>query len=174
MRRRNPVYRDLMTSQRFLKLLSLISLIATMTAIAIWRQTGEAPSPWLTRLAVAALCAALVVFVIDRETRPRIMLQFLAALFATLALFTFAADYTGAHSATGGFHSMTLLERMTDFAPSLPVSIKNGVSRALGVAAWDSGIALLFGLPAYLFFAILALVSGYAGRPRREIQIYIN
>jgi hypothetical protein len=163
-----------MTSQRFLKLLSLISLIATLSAIAIWRQTGESPSPWIIQLAIAALSAALVVFVIDRETRPRIMLQFLAALFATLALFTFAADYTAAHSATTGFHSTTLLERMTDFAPSLPVSIKSGVSRALGAAAWDSGVALLFSLPAYLFFALLALICGYAGRPRREIQIYIN
>jgi hypothetical protein len=163
-----------MTSQRILKLLSLLSLIATLSAIAIWRQTGEAPSPWLIQLAIAALSAALVVFVIDRETRPRIMLQFLAALFATLALFAFAADYTAARSATGGFNSATVLERMTDFAPSLPVSIKTGVTRALGPAAWDSGVALLLSLPAYLFFALLALASGYAGRPRREIQIFIN
>jgi hypothetical protein len=32
----------------------------------------------------------------------------------------------------------------------------------------------LLSLPAYVFFALLALASGYAGRPRREIQIFIN
>lgn len=161
-----------MTSQRFLKLLSLISLIATLSAITIWRQTGDAPSPWLIQLAISALAAALVVFVIDRETRPRFMLQFLAALFATMAVFAFAADFTAAHAK--GFHSTALLERLNDFAPSLASSVKNGVTRALGLATWDNVVAPLFGLPAYLFFAVLAFVSGYAGRPRREVQIFIN
>jgi hypothetical protein len=163
-----------MTSQRILKLLSLISLIATISAIYIWRQTGDAPSPWLIRLAIATLAAALVVFVIDRETRPRFMLQFLAALSSAVALFAFAADFTAARSGAGGFHSMTVLERMNDFAPSLEGSIKGAVTHAAGAVAWDPILTSLLGLPAYVVFAILALVCGYAGRPRKEVQIYIN
>jgi uncharacterized membrane protein YfcA len=163
-----------MTSQRVLKLLSLISLIATASAIYIWRQTGEAPSPWLIRLAIAALAGALVVFVIDRETRPRFMLQFLAALCAAVALFAITSDLTAARSGTGGFHGATLLERLDDFIPSLHASLKTSITRTLGSAAWDPILTSLLGLPAYLVFAVLALICGYAGRPRREVHIFIN
>jgi hypothetical protein len=163
-----------MTSQNLLKFLSLLSLIATISAIVIWRETGEAPSPWLIRTAIAGLAAALVVFVINVETRPRIMLQFLAALFAILALFAFAADFTSTSATVTGFHSLSLLERITGFAPSLRASVQASVTRALGPAAWDPVLTGLLGLPAYLVFAILAAFCGFAGRPRREVRIFAN
>lgn len=163
-----------MNSQNLLKVLALISLVASAAAIAIWRETGEAPSPWLIRTAIAALVAALVVFVINAETRPRIMLQFLAALFAMLAFFTFASDFSAAHAGTTGFRSLTLLDRMSDFAPTAVVSLKAAVSRTLGASAWDPGLTAILGLPSYLVFAALAGICGYAGRPRREPRIFIN
>lgn len=163
-----------MSSQLILKVLALISLIATIAAIAIWRQTGEAPSPWLISFAVASFAAALVVFVIDRDTRPRYMLQFVAALFAATALFTFAADFTAAHPGTSGFHVTSLLERLEAFAPSLEASLKASVTRWLTAAAWDPVLTSLLGLPAWLVFLALSLISGYAGRPRREVRIFIN
>ena len=160
-----------MTSQLILKVLSLISLLATIAALYIWRQTGETPSPWVIRFAIASLAAALVLFVIDRETRPRVMLQFLSFLFAAFALFTFAADVT---TSQGGFHAASLLERIQVFAPSLETSLKSGVTRILGAAAWDPVLISLLGLPAWLVGATLSMISGYAGRARNEVQIYIN
>jgi uncharacterized membrane protein YfcA len=163
-----------MNSQNLLKLFALISLIASVAATVIWRQTGEAPSPWLIRTAIAALAAALVVFVLNQETRPRIMLQFVAAVFAVLAFFTFASDFSATHSATSGLHSLSLLERLNEFAPSAMTSFKAVVIRALGASAWDPVLTSLLGLPAYLVFAGLAGLCGYAGRPRREVRIFVN
>lgn len=163
-----------MTSQRILKLLALLSLIATGTAILTWHQTGEPPSLWLIRLAVGTLAFAFVLFVINQETRPRIMLQFLAALFAIMALFAFAADFSEARGTAAGFHSTSLLERMDDFAPSLLNSLQNAATRTLGEGAWDPLLTSFLSVPAYLVFMILGAVCGYAGRPRRDVQIFIN
>lgn len=163
-----------MTSQRLLKLLALTSLVATIAAVTIWRQTGEAPSPWLVRFAAAAFGCAFLVFVIDQETRPRIMLQFLAALFATIALFAFAADFSAARGAGSGFHAASLLDRLNDFAPSLVNSARNGVTRLLGARVWDPVITSIAGLPAFVVFIAVAMFCGFSGRPRREVQIYIN
>jgi hypothetical protein len=163
-----------MNSQNLLKVLALISLVASAAAIVIWRETGEAPSPWVIRTAIAAQAAALVVFVINAETRPRIMLQFLAALFAILGFFTFASDFSVVHAGKTGFHSLSLLERMSDFAPTAIASLKAAITRTVGAQAWEPGLTSILGLPAYLVFAALAGICGYAGRPRREPRIFIN
>lgn len=163
-----------MTSQRILKFLALLSLILTIAAIAIWRQTGESPSPWLVRAAAAAFGAAFLVFIIDKNTRPRIMLQFLAALFASIALFDFAADFTTARSIGVGIEATTLLDRLNDFTPSLLNSIRNAVTRTLGARVWDPVITAILGLPAYLVFLAAAIFCGYVGRPRREVRIFVN
>ena len=163
-----------MTSQRLMKLLALSSLLATAAAFLIWRETGESPSPWLIRGAIAAFGAAFVVFVFNRETRPRIMLQFLCALFATTALFAFAADFSAARSTGGSFQSSRLLDRLFDFAPSLVTSAQNAITRTLGPTVWDPIVTTVLALPAFVFFVVLALICGFAGRPRREVQIFIN
>ncbi len=162
-----------MNSQNLLKFFAVLSLLASASAIYIWRETGEAPSPWLIRAAIAALAAALLVFVVNAETRPRIMLQFLAALFAMLAFFTFASDFSNAHQA-GGFHSLSLLERITEFAPTAAASVKSAMTGALGAQAGSLILTSVFGLPAYLVFAAVSAICGYAGRPRREVRIFIN
>ena len=172
--RRNLAFYLTMTSQRILKLLALSSLIAAISAIVIWRQTGEPPSPWLIRVAIAALAAAFTLFVVNGETRPRIMLHFLAALFAVCGLFAFTADFSAAHASGHGFNAASVLDRLNDFAPSLLTSLRNAVTRTLGDAVWDPILTTVLSVPAYLMFAGLAAISGYAGRPRRHVQIFIN
>lgn len=163
-----------MTSQRLMKLFALVALGAVLATFYLWRTTGDDPSPWLIRLALASFFVAFVLFVVNPHTRPRIMLQFLAALFATMALFTFAADYSATPSAGGGFTSSSLLERLNDFAPSLVASSREAIVSALGQAVWDPVLTTLLGMPAYLFFLILGALAGYAGRYRRDVQIFIN
>lgn len=163
-----------MTSQTILKLLALASFLAAIAAIVIWRQTGEPPSPWIIRFSVTAFAAAFVVFVFNQETRPRIMLQFVAALLATVALFAFIADVTAARNAATVFHATPLIDRMHDFAPTLLMSIRGTITRILGATAWDPITTTILSLPAWLVFAGGAAISGFAGRPRREVQIYVN
>ena len=163
-----------MTTQRLLNLLLLVSTVATLAAIYIWRQTGELPPPLLIRCAVVALIAALVGFVISEETRPRLMLRFLAALFATIGLVAFAADFSSTGTEHAGFAATSLLERLSELAPSLLNSIKTSVTRSLGPNAWDSVMTTVLGLPAFLIFAALAASCGFAGRPRKRIEIFVN
>ena len=158
-----------------MKLFAAVALAAILAAIYDWRTSDDAPSPWLIRLTIAASAAAFVLFVVNPRTRPRIMLQFLAALFATMALFTFAADFSAADAvANSGFHATSVLERMTDLAPSVVDAVRSAITNALGESFWDPVLTSLFGMPAFLFFLILAALAGYAGRHRREVQIFIN
>jgi len=158
-----------------MKVFALIALVAALAAAYIWRTTGDDPSPWLIRLALASFAVAFILFVINPQTRPRIMLQFLAALFATMALFTFAADFSNARvESSGGFSSSSVLERLSDFAPSLVASSRDAIAGTLGAAFWDPFLTTILGMPAFLFFLILSAIAGYAGRYRREVQIFIN
>ena len=163
-----------MKSQRLLKLFALLSLLATVAAAAVWYQTGQAPDPWLIRFAVAAFAAALVAGLIGNDTRPRLMLRFLAALFALVAIVAFAADTARQGAAGQGFSSMSLMDHLDAFAPSLLASAKTAISRTLGPGAWDPALITILKWPAFLIFGLLAAFCGYAGRPRRVAQIYVN
>jgi hypothetical protein len=162
-----------MTTQRLTKLFALFAMIAALAAVYVWR-TGQPPSPWLTRASIASGAAAFVLFVVDRQTRPRIMIQFLAGLFATIALFTFAADFSAARATGSSFHATALIDRLFDFAPSILTSARNAITRTLGEFAWDPLLRIILDLPAFLVFMLLAALCGFAGRPRREVQIFIN
>lgn len=163
-----------MTSQKLMKLFALAAILAALIAAQQWR-TGEIdPSPWLLRFAAASAFASFVLFVINPQTRPRIMLQFLAALFATLALFAFASDFTASRAHETDFTATSVLQRLTDLAPSTVNTTRTRIVNALGEAAWDPLVTTLLGLPAFLFFLILAALAGYAGRHRRDVQIFIN
>ena len=163
-----------MTSQRALKVLTLLSLLATAAATVIWYQTGEAPDPWLIRTAAATFALALIVGLVGQETRPRIMLRFLAALFALVAVIAFAADISRHNVDGSGFSSMSLLDHVATFAPSLLASAKSAITRSVGAKAWDPVLTSLLGFPASLIFGLLATFCGYAGRPRHEIRIFVN
>jgi hypothetical protein len=163
-----------MNTQRLMKLFALAAILAALAAVYVWRTTGEPPSPWLTRGSTAAAAAAFVLFMVNKQTRPRIMLQFLAALFATIALFTFAADFTAARATGTAFHATALIDRLFDFAPSVVTSIRNAITRTLGEFAWDPLLRIVLDLPAFVVFMMLAALCGFAGRPRREVRIFIN
>jgi hypothetical protein len=163
-----------MTTQRLIKLFALAAMIAGLAAIYVWRTTGDPPSPWLIRGSMSAAAAAFVLFMVHKQTRPRSMLQFLAALFSTIALFTFAADFSTARSTGTPFQATALIDRLFDFAPSLVTSAHNAIARTLGEFAWDPLLRMILDLPAFVVFMILAAICGFAGRPQREVRIFIN
>ena len=163
-----------MTVQRFLKLLTLLSLFAAATGAAIWYQSGEAPDPWLVRFAATTFAAAMIVGLVGQDSRPRLMLRFLAALFALIALIAFAADFSRSGHNGAGFVSTSLLDHVTAFAPSLLSSVKSFVTRTAGDGIWDTVVMTALGFPAYLIFAMLAAICGFAGRPRREVRVFAN
>lgn len=164
-----------MTSQRLLKFLAFISLVATVSALVIWHSSGEAPPPWIVHLAAGAFAAALAIGVIAEETRPRLMLRFLAALFALIAVIAFASDFS--HQGAGGqtgFRATSLMVHWQEFAPSLLASTKASIARSASPLVWDPLLLTLLGFPTFAIFAVLAALAGYASRPRKQVRIFVN
>ena len=162
-----------MSSQRLFQILLFIVIAATGAAIWIWRTSGEPPPVWLNHVIFATVLAALAVFLISDALRPRLMLRFLASLFALIGVIAFAADYTHGGSA-GAFKATSFLAHCNDFAPSLLASVKSSFARSPVPFVWDPVLSTLLGYPTSVIFAVLALVTGLASRPRREVRIFVN
>ena len=107
-----------MTTSRLLKFFAVLSLLSTLTALWLWYATGEPPTRWLVRFSVASFLAALVTSLIDVDTRPRLMLRFLAALFALFALISLAGDISRPTIAGEGFAATSLMQHLQALAPS--------------------------------------------------------
>lgn len=96
------------------------------------------------------------------------MLRFLAAVFALLAIVALVTDLSRA-----GGSITSLAEHLSQFAPSLLAAAKAGISQQLGSAIWDA-VTMVLNLPSYAVFAILAAICGFAARPRQQISVFVN
>lgn len=157
-----------MNAQRLLKILALLSLLSTAAAVAEWYQTQAAPSPALLKLSAGTFLAALFVGLVGQDTRPRMMLRFLSAIFALVAVVAFVTDLS--RSAEG---FSTLSSHLNQLAPSLLAALKAGVSRLAGGSIWEIMLSLL-AMPTFIAFGLLSAICGFASRPRRELSIYVN
>ena len=163
-----------MSSQRLLKLLAFISISATIGAVWMWRTTGASPSPWLLRTSLASFAGAVIVGVCAEATRPRLMLRFLAMLFAMIAVIAFAGDFAHAGpNGTLGFKATSLMSHLEEFVPLLLASAKASVIRSSGFV-WDPLMTGLFGFPTFAIFGALSLACGFSSRPREHVRIFIN
>ncbi len=160
-----------MSSSLLLKIFAFLSLAATGTAVGLWYTTGAPPPPWMLQVSLAFFVAALVTGLIGAETRPRLVLRFLAALCALIAAIALASDIT-VHG--GVFGATPLMGHLGQFAPSLLDSIKASVMRAFGGALWDPVVVTILSIPTFLLFGLIAMACGYAGRPRRAISVFVN
>jgi hypothetical protein len=163
-----------MTSSRLLKIFAALSLLSTLAAVWWWHATGEAPDHWLVRTAVASFLAALVVSFVNVETRPRLMLRFLAALFALFSLIAFAADVSRPNVDGHSQGTISLMQHLQTLAPSFVTALERSVSRTFGPVAWDPILTSLLSAPAALIFLVIAIGAGYLGRPRRRVRIFVN
>ena len=163
-----------MTTSRLLKFFAVLSLLSTLAALWLWYATGAPPTRWLIRLSIASFFAALVISLIDVDTRPRLMLRFLAALFALFALISLAADISRPAIAGENFTATSLMQHLQAVAPSFVAGLEKSVSRSVGPFFWDPILTSILGLPASLLFLLLAIAAGVAGRPCRRVQIFVN
>ena len=158
-----------MTAQRLLKILALVSIAMTAAAVFEWRQTGLPPPRWMLQLSLGAFALALAVGLVGAETRPRMMLRFVAALAALVATIALVSDLS---HAGGGFTS--LIGHIGQFFPSVLSAVQASVERAAGAAMWDPVLTSILSMPTFILFALLAAVCGYASRRRRKLSIYAN
>lgn len=161
-----------MTNSRLLKALALLSLFCVAAAAWIWHATGEPPNHWLLRIAGTSFFAALIVAIVSPDTRPRILMRFLAALFALFALIAFAADIS--RPAIEGQGSISLLQHMQTLAPPLVAALERSVEHSIGAFVWNPVLISILSLPAWLIFLVLAVGAGLLGQPRRRVRIFAN
>ncbi len=163
-----------LSAQRLLNLVATLAFVATVAAIWTWQQTGDTPPYLLKPFAISAWIAVLGIALIGEQTRPRVMLRFLSALFALIAVIAVIADWSRPDLPGSPLGATTLFEYLSNFTPSMMAATEASVSRAVSPQLWDPIITSALYLPAWLIFALLAAATGYAGRPRREVRIFVN
>lgn len=99
--------------------------------------------------------------------------RFLAAVFLLAAAIALVVDATPAIYGVGPFKATALSAHWHDLAPSSFEAAKKAVS-GLSPGLWDSLVAPVLDIPAFVTFGALALLSGYAGRRRRTVRIFVN
>jgi hypothetical protein len=161
-----------MTSSTLLKVFSALASASAAAYAWLWYSLGEPPTAWLVRFAAAAFLIALAAGVINRETRPRLMLRFLAALFALFTLISFAADVS--RPRTDGEGAISLLQHLHNLAPAFLSALERTVTHTIDALAWDPVMTTILSLPATMIFLLLAIACGYLGRPRRRVRIFAN
>jgi hypothetical protein len=163
-----------MTSSRILKAFVLVSLSCVVAALWLWHATGAPPARWLVHIAIASLFAALVTSIVNPDTRPRMLMRFLAALFALFALIAFAADVSRPALDGQSRAAISLLQHLQTFAPSFVTALERSVEGSIGAFAWNPVLTTALSLPASLIFFVLALAAGLLGRPRQRVRIFVN
>ena len=162
-----------MTSSVLLKIFAGLAALSATAYCCLWYAAGEQSNGWLLRLAVAAFLIALIMSVVNPETRPRLMLRFLAALFALCALIAFAADITQLPVEGTSPASISLMQHLESGAPAFLTSLERSVT-SIEPFLWEPVLTSLLSLPGTMMFLMLAIACGYLGRPRRRIRIFAN
>jgi len=165
---------DFMTSSQLLKTLAVLSISCVAAAIWLWHSTGEPPNHWLFRIAGIAFVAALIVAIVSPDTRPRILMRFLAALFALFALISFASDISRPAIDAQGPGAMSLRQQRQTLVPTFVAAFQRTIENATGAFVWDPLLTSILSLPAWLLFLAFAVGAGFLGRPRRRVRIFVN
>mgnify|MGYP006886177243 CR=1 FL=1 len=163
-----------MTSSVLLKIFAGLAVLGVAAYGCLWYATGETSNSWLLRLALASFLIALVMSVVNPETRPRLMLRFLAALFALFTLIAFAADVSRApvDGSSGG--AISLMQHLQTWSPAFVASLQRSATATINPLLWDPVLTSILALPATVIFLLLTIACGYLGRPRRRIRIFAN
>ncbi len=102
-----------------------------------------------------------------------VVFRFLSALFLLVATVALVVDATPAIYGAGAFKGTSLAAHWLDLGPSSFAAAKKAISGA-APWLWASLAEPLLEVPTYITFGILALLSGYAGRRRRNVTIFVN
>lgn len=105
---------------------------------------------------------------------PVAALRFLAGISLLIATVALVSDLTPAVNGVGPVRVTTLAEHWSEIAPASFNAAHQAVVKAAGPWAWEVPVVGLISWPTFLLFGVLALVCGYAGRRRHEVNIYQN
>jgi len=99
--------------------------------------------------------------------------RFLAAVFLLVATIALVVDATPAFYGAGPFEATSLSAQWQELAPNSFEAARKSVSD-LSAWLWDGMIAPVLDVPTFVAFGALAFLSGYAGRRRKTVRIFVN
>jgi hypothetical protein len=100
--------------------------------------------------------------------------RFLSALFLLVAVIALVADLTPVLLGGAPFVATSMSGHWADLAPSSLAAAKAAVNGAAPPWVWNTLIAGVIDRPTFAIFGLLALATGYHGRRRHQVNIYVN
>lgn len=101
-------------------------------------------------------------------------LRFLAGLFALIAVIALVSDATPWLNGSGAFAGTPFETQWERISPNSLNSARDSVSSSVSPAVWSALEAVVIGFPTWAVFGALALITGYFGRRRRRVNIFVN
>ncbi len=113
-----------------------------------------------------------VVWLLLAVIRPAV--RFVSAVLLIAAIMTLTADVTRWQTGEWEplFHS--LAQQMQLAAPATFKGFARSVSQALHPLVWTYGVLPVLLLPAWLLFAVLAVLVALSGREPKRVNVFIN
>lgn len=125
-------------------------------------------------LTATAVILLTLVFVAPARAVAMAMLRIAARILLVVALVALVSDGTRTLATDGGLVFTSFIEHWTDLAPASLETVKRTLSLKVHPAVWDSILARLFALPAWLVLGGAAIILSYAARKRRRLNVYAN
>ena len=125
-------------------------------------------------LTVTAVVLLALVFLRPARAVALVALRIAARILLVLALLALVSDGTRTLATDGGLVVTSFLEHWTDLAPASVETVKRTLSLKVHPALWDSVLARLFALPAWLVLGVTAVILSYAARKRHRLNVYAN
>lgn len=119
----------------------------------------------------------ILALVMSRTARrlARTALRLVSRPLLLLAVIALVYDGTRTMSAnSGGIVITSLGEHWSSLAPTSYQNTQTMVRRRLHPAIWDTGLAPILRLPTWLVFGGFGFGLAWAGRRRREVEVFAN
>jgi hypothetical protein len=91
-----------------------------------------------------------------------------------VAVFAAVNDVTHSMAAGERLPPVSTYEHWSKLAPVTLTLVRNTVQRHTHALVWDPVLVTLLQLPAWGLFGLLGAVLAYAGRRRREVNVFAN
>ena len=69
---------------------------------------------------------------------------------------------------------LSLADHASTLAPATFKGAERAINQHLHPLLWDPAAVTFLAIPAWLFFAVLAVLIAYAGREVKQINVFVN
>jgi hypothetical protein len=101
------------------------------------------------------------------------LFRFLAGIFLLVAVVAAVNDVTRSLAANRA-STISTYEHWSKLAPVTLAAARGSVQRNAHPLVWDWAAATILQLPAWGLFGLIGLLLAYAGRRRRQVNIFVN